>query len=82
MRYGIFVAAQHPARDDPAVRLAEHLEQVRFVRDTGFHSVVAGHHYLAAPYQMLQPVPLLARLAAAHPQMMYASVRTQDKSLA
>lgn len=64
MRYGIFVSAQHPAGDDPAVRLAEHLEQVRFVRDTGFHSVVAGHHYLSAPYQMLQPVPLLSRLAA------------------
>jgi len=64
VRYGIFVAAQHPTRDDPAVRLAEHLEQVRFVRDAGFHSVVAGHHYLSAPYQMLQPVPLLARLAA------------------
>ena len=26
MRYGIFVSAQHPAGDDPAVRLAEHLE--------------------------------------------------------
>jgi alkanesulfonate monooxygenase SsuD/methylene tetrahydromethanopterin reductase-like flavin-dependent oxidoreductase (luciferase family) len=64
MRYGLFVAAQHPAGEDPAARLAEHLEQVRFVRDVGFHSVVAGHHYLSAPYQMLQPVPLLARLAA------------------
>ena len=64
MRYGLFVAAQHPAGEDPAARLSEHLEQVRFVRDVGFHSVVAGHHYLSAPYQMLQPVPLLARLAA------------------
>jgi alkanesulfonate monooxygenase SsuD/methylene tetrahydromethanopterin reductase-like flavin-dependent oxidoreductase (luciferase family) len=64
VRYGLFVAAQHPAGEDPAARLAEHLEQVRFVRDVGFHSVVAGHHYLSAPYQMLQPVPLLARLAA------------------
>jgi len=64
MRYGLFVAAQHPAGEDPAARLSEHLEQVRFVRDVGFHSVVTGHHYLSAPYQMLQPVPLLARLAA------------------
>jgi len=63
LRYGLFVAAQHPAREDPAARFAEHVEQVRFVRDAGFHSVVAGHHYLSAPYQMLQPVPLLARLA-------------------
>ena len=64
MRFGLFVAAQHPAGDDPGVRLAEHLEQVRFVRDAGFHSIFAGQHFLPAPYQMLQPVPLLARLAA------------------
>ena len=64
MRFGLFVAAQHPAGDDPGARLAEHLEQVRFVRDAGFHSIFAGQHFLPAPYQMLQPVPLLARLAA------------------
>lgn len=65
MRFGLFVAAQYPAGEDPAARLAEHLEQVRFVRDAGFHSVFAGQHFLPAPFQMLQPVPLLARLAAA-----------------
>jgi alkanesulfonate monooxygenase SsuD/methylene tetrahydromethanopterin reductase-like flavin-dependent oxidoreductase (luciferase family) len=64
MRYGLFVSAQHPAGEDPAARFAEHLEQVRFARDAGLHSIVAGHHYLSSPYQMLQPVPLLARLAA------------------
>jgi alkanesulfonate monooxygenase SsuD/methylene tetrahydromethanopterin reductase-like flavin-dependent oxidoreductase (luciferase family) len=64
VRFGIFVSAQHPAGDDPAARLAEHLEQVRFVRDAGFHSIFAGQHFLPAPYQMLQPVPLLGRLAA------------------
>ena len=64
MRFGLFVAAQYPAGEDPAARLGEHLEQVRFVRDAGFHSVFAGQHFLPAPFQMLQPVPLLARLAA------------------
>jgi alkanesulfonate monooxygenase SsuD/methylene tetrahydromethanopterin reductase-like flavin-dependent oxidoreductase (luciferase family) len=64
LRFGLFVAAQHPAGDGPAARLAEHLEQVRFVRDAGFHSVFAGQHFLPAPFQMLQPVPLLGRLAA------------------
>jgi alkanesulfonate monooxygenase SsuD/methylene tetrahydromethanopterin reductase-like flavin-dependent oxidoreductase (luciferase family) len=64
VRFGLFVSAQHPAGDDPVARLAEHLEQVRFVRDAGFHSIFAGQHFLAAPYQMFQPVPLLARLAA------------------
>ena len=64
MNFGLFVSAQHPADDDPGARFAEHLEQVRFVRDAGFHSIFAGQHFLPAPYQMLQPVPLLARLAA------------------
>ena len=64
MRFGLFVSAQHPAEADPVARLAEHLEQVRFVRDAGFHSVFAGQHFLPAPFQMLQPVPLLGRLAA------------------
>ena len=64
MRFGIFVSAQYPAEEDPAARFAEHLEQARFVRDAGFHSVFAGQHFLPAPFQMLQPVPLLARLAA------------------
>ena len=64
MRFGLFVSAQYPAGEDPAARLDEHLEQVRFVRDAGFHSVFAGQHFLPAPFQMLQSVPLLARLAA------------------
>jgi len=64
VRFGLFVSAQYPAEEDPAARLAEHLEQVRFVRDAGFHSVFAGQHFLPAPFQMLQPVPLLGRLAA------------------
>lgn len=64
MRFGLFVSAQYPAGDDPAARLAEHVEQVRLVRDAGFSSLFAGQHFLSAPFQMLQPVPLLARLAA------------------
>ncbi len=64
MRYGLFISAQHPSQEDPAVRVAEHLEQVRLVREAGFDSIFAGQHFLPAPFQMLQPVPLLARLAA------------------
>jgi alkanesulfonate monooxygenase SsuD/methylene tetrahydromethanopterin reductase-like flavin-dependent oxidoreductase (luciferase family) len=64
LRFGLFVSAQYAAGDDPVARVREHLEQVRLVRDGGFHSVFAGQHFLSAPYGMLQPVPLLARLAA------------------
>lgn len=36
---------------------------VRRARDLGFDYIYTGQHYLTTPYQMLQPIPLLARLA-------------------
>lgn len=63
MNFGIFLAAQH-ARGPMVDRLREHLEQVRAARDAGFMSVFAGQHYFSNPYQMLHPIPLLARVAA------------------
>src|SRR5215211_5377758 len=64
MRYGLFVSAQYPENADLGRILHEHLEQVRFAADNGFSSVFAGQHFLSTPFLMLQPVPLLARLAA------------------
>jgi alkanesulfonate monooxygenase SsuD/methylene tetrahydromethanopterin reductase-like flavin-dependent oxidoreductase (luciferase family) len=63
VNFGIYLAAQH-ADGALAERVDEHLEQVRAARDAGFVSVMAGQHHLSAPYQMLHPVPLLARAAA------------------
>lgn len=63
MRFGLELNTQYPAGDAPAARLEENLEQVRAARDAGFDSVWAGHHYLSTPYQMFQPLALLARLA-------------------
>ncbi len=36
--------------------------QIRQARDAGFTSVLFPHHYLTAPLQMLQIVPLMANL--------------------
>lgn len=63
MNFGIFLAAQH-AHGSMADHVDEHLEQVRAAREAGFVSVFAGQHYFSSPYQMLHPVPLLARVAA------------------
>jgi alkanesulfonate monooxygenase SsuD/methylene tetrahydromethanopterin reductase-like flavin-dependent oxidoreductase (luciferase family) len=63
VRFGLFVSWQHPAETDAGRALAEHLEQVRFVRDH-FQLVLAGQHFLSQPWQMAQTVPLLARVAA------------------
>jgi alkanesulfonate monooxygenase SsuD/methylene tetrahydromethanopterin reductase-like flavin-dependent oxidoreductase (luciferase family) len=62
MKFGIFLMAVHPGGDPIAARLREHIEQVRAIRDAGFDSLVLGQHFVTAPIQMIQPVPLLARL--------------------
>jgi alkanesulfonate monooxygenase SsuD/methylene tetrahydromethanopterin reductase-like flavin-dependent oxidoreductase (luciferase family) len=64
MKFGIFVMPQHPRADDPVRRFRECVQQTGLARDVGFDAIAAGHHYLAPPYQSLQNVPLLARLAA------------------
>ena len=63
MKFGLSVAVQH-CPDEPACeRIAELIEQVKLARDLGFDSLSASQHYVAAPFQYFQPIPLLARLA-------------------
>jgi alkanesulfonate monooxygenase SsuD/methylene tetrahydromethanopterin reductase-like flavin-dependent oxidoreductase (luciferase family) len=64
MKFGLSVPVQHRPDEPSAVRIRELLEQVRLARDLGFHSISASQHYLASPFQYLQPIPLLARIAA------------------
>jgi alkanesulfonate monooxygenase SsuD/methylene tetrahydromethanopterin reductase-like flavin-dependent oxidoreductase (luciferase family) len=45
-------------------RFADVLDLVRLGRELGFAYIYTGHHYLTHPYQMMQPIPALARLAA------------------
>ena len=63
-RFGIFLSAQHPPAMAPAQIARDCCEQVRLARELGFDDVSAGQHFLTQPYQMLQTVPLLARIAA------------------
>ena len=55
---------QHPVGDDMSQRFGELLEMVRLAREAGFRHVSASQHYLAAPFQYMQPLPVLARVAA------------------
>ena len=64
MRFGLSLSMQHPLGDDLGLRFAELLETVRLARQAGFHHISASQHYLAAPFQYMQPVPVLARVAA------------------
>jgi alkanesulfonate monooxygenase SsuD/methylene tetrahydromethanopterin reductase-like flavin-dependent oxidoreductase (luciferase family) len=54
---------QQPRGRDMQARLREVLEWVSWARDAGFDYITTGQHFLASPYEALQPLPLLARLA-------------------
>ena len=62
--FGLSLPMQHPIGDDLGQRFAELLEMVRLARQAGFHHISASQHYLAAPFQYMQPLPVLARVAA------------------
>jgi alkanesulfonate monooxygenase SsuD/methylene tetrahydromethanopterin reductase-like flavin-dependent oxidoreductase (luciferase family) len=69
MKFGVFVNVQQPRSDDPVRRFREAVEQARLAHAVGFDALAAGHHYLSPPYQSLQSLPLLARLASEAPGM-------------
>lgn len=64
MRFGLFISDQFAPGEDAARRFAEQLEYVRLARDLGFSTVLVGQHFLSDPFQMLQPGPAVARIAA------------------
>src|SRR5918996_5911216 len=64
MKFGLIVSKQHPPGVSMVERFREHIEQVRAARDAGFDLIVMGQHYLSTPFQEIQTLPALARLAA------------------
>jgi alkanesulfonate monooxygenase SsuD/methylene tetrahydromethanopterin reductase-like flavin-dependent oxidoreductase (luciferase family) len=64
MKFGLIVSKQHPPSVSMVERFREHIEQVRAARDAGFDLIVMGQHYLSTPFQEMQTLPSLARLAA------------------
>jgi alkanesulfonate monooxygenase SsuD/methylene tetrahydromethanopterin reductase-like flavin-dependent oxidoreductase (luciferase family) len=64
MEFGLIISKQHPPGVSMVERFHEHIEQVRAARDAGFDLIVMGQHYLSTPFQELQTLPSLARLAA------------------
>jgi alkanesulfonate monooxygenase SsuD/methylene tetrahydromethanopterin reductase-like flavin-dependent oxidoreductase (luciferase family) len=64
VQLGLLVSAQGMPGADPRDVAAEQVALVRAARDAGFATVLAPQHFLAGDVPMLQPVPLLGRLAA------------------
>ena len=63
MKLGLFLNTQFPPGERVAARLPDLVEQVKTARDAGFASLWFPHHYLTAPLQMLQIMPMMAYLA-------------------
>jgi alkanesulfonate monooxygenase SsuD/methylene tetrahydromethanopterin reductase-like flavin-dependent oxidoreductase (luciferase family) len=64
MKFGLIISKQHPPGVSMVERFREHIEQVRAARTAGFDLIVMGQHYLSTPFQEVQTLPALARLAA------------------
>ena len=64
MKFGLIISKQHPPGVSMVERFREHVDQVRAARDAGFDLIVMGQHYLSTPFQEVQTMPALARLAA------------------
>jgi alkanesulfonate monooxygenase SsuD/methylene tetrahydromethanopterin reductase-like flavin-dependent oxidoreductase (luciferase family) len=64
MKLGLILNTQFVAGEDARVKVRELVDQVRAARDAGFDNVCVSHHYLITPFQMLQPLPLIGRIAA------------------
>ncbi len=70
MKVGLFITNQHTLETDMVAALGEQIEMVRVARDRGWDSLFTGQHYLnEGNNKQLQPVPLLARLAAESGEM-------------
>ncbi|MFQ6026289.1 MAG: LLM class flavin-dependent oxidoreductase [Dehalococcoidia bacterium] len=66
MQFGVSLSGmgQQPMGTDMRQSFQEIVEYIRTAKQLGFDFFYQGQHYLTAPYQQLQTVPLLARLAA------------------
>ncbi len=64
MEFGVWVwSNQAPVGEDLGARVPSILRWAREAEELGYEHLSIGHHYAADPYQALQPIPTLARLA-------------------
>ena len=65
MKIGLFVTNQQTLDTDMVTALSDQIAFVHHARDRGWDSLLTGQHYLnEGNNKQLQPVPLIARLAA------------------
>ena len=62
-RVGIFLNVQQPDSVTPREIVEHAVAHTALCRDLGFDLVSAGQHFVTEVFQMLQPIPLLGRIA-------------------
>jgi alkanesulfonate monooxygenase SsuD/methylene tetrahydromethanopterin reductase-like flavin-dependent oxidoreductase (luciferase family) len=70
---GLLLAGTPAARGTASELLTDVVDLTRSARDAGYDQLVVGQHFLGAPNQYLQPVPLLTRLVAESGDMRLAT---------
>ena len=63
MKVGLYLATQFTPQTALDPQIENIVTQVRLAREVGFQSLWAAQHFITAPMQMFQTIPLLARLA-------------------
>lgn len=69
MKFGILLS-DAPAQSSAREWFSDNLVMTRAAAEAGFHSIVMGQHFVTHPHVYLQPIPMLARLAAEIPETM------------
>ena len=73
LNFGLYMSTQWPEGANISSEISNMREQIHVARNNGFSSVWMGQHYLVAPMQMMQTMPLLAHLAADNGDMTFGT---------
>ena len=69
MQFGLMLRSQYPKEENLKDCFANILVQVAKAEKLGFSSITKGSHYSTFPFNSLQQIPFLARIAAEVPTM-------------
>jgi alkanesulfonate monooxygenase SsuD/methylene tetrahydromethanopterin reductase-like flavin-dependent oxidoreductase (luciferase family) len=69
LKFGILLTSVWGRETAPAVQLAQHREIVQLAQQLGFHSMVAGQHFLGTELRYYQPVPYLMHMGQFAPEL-------------
>ncbi len=64
LRFGLFIAPHHPAKENPTLALQRDVELVQYIEDLGFDEVWIGEHHSAGWEYIASPEVFIAYAAA------------------